>query len=105
MLNKQIYILQGTTGEYSDRTDWLVRAYANEADAIKDQQDLSDAFSKLWKFMKDKDISCWVHTDDVSEEYKNEYAMLLNPVTELDEDFQMYYTGTSWWVKPVFFKE
>lgn len=28
-----IYIVTGATGEYSDRSEWLIRAYTNEAQA------------------------------------------------------------------------
>ncbi len=30
---KTIYIVCGTSGEYSDRTDWVVKAFASEARA------------------------------------------------------------------------
>jgi len=105
MLNKQIYILRGTTGEYSDRMDWLVRAYADEADAIRDQQDLTDAFAKLWKFMKDNEIPHYVYDAVLADDLKPTYDMLHNSIKEVDERFQMDYTGTSWWVSPVFFQE
>lgn len=29
----EIYVVFGTTGEYSDRTEWMVAAYPNEEDA------------------------------------------------------------------------
>jgi hypothetical protein len=30
-----VYVVMGQTGEYSDRTEWVVVAYSNEADAQK----------------------------------------------------------------------
>jgi len=95
MLNKQIYILQGTTGEYSDRQDWLVRAYADEADAIKAQQDLTDAFARLWKYMQDNNLNY----------YELDYIEYLTEVKDIDPFCSIDYTGTSWWVKPIFFQE
>jgi len=35
MIDK-VWVLFGTTGEYSDRSEWVVRGYLNEADAEAD---------------------------------------------------------------------
>ena len=33
--NVEIYVVEGSTGEYSDHTEWLIAAYLNEEDAKK----------------------------------------------------------------------
>jgi hypothetical protein len=58
----QIYIVRGTTGEYSDRSEWLVAAYTDEvtaqehvilaqkrANEIKVAQDNTDYFTEFDK--------------------------------------------------------
>ncbi len=44
---RTIYIIQGNTGEYSDRCDWLVKGYVN---AIKAASVCDDLNKKLEKF-------------------------------------------------------
>lgn len=96
---KTIYILQGTTGEYSDRTDWIVRAYSNKEDAVKAQQDVTDAFVKLWQFMEANQLSYWDYFyDTLDATYNEEATNLVAEVHKIDPKFQMDYTGTSWWI-------
>ena len=92
-----IYIIQGTTGEYSDRHDWIVRAYNNKEQALAVQMDLTDTFAKLWKYMEDNDISYWDLND--IEEVDSTTRELFSQVAELDPKFSVDYTGTSWWIK------
>ena len=94
---QKIYILQGTTGEYSDRTDWIVRAYTDEAKAIGAQMDVTDALARLWKLMEEKDIHYYDLYDH--ESLDSETKELYQQVSDIDPKFQMDYTGTSWWVK------
>lgn len=97
---KTIYILQGTTGEYSDRCDWIVRAYSNKEDVDKARQDVTDAFAKLWQFMETNQIHYWDYFYDCIEEKCNdEGKQLYDKVVEIDPKFIMDYTGTSWCVK------
>lgn len=94
---QKIYILQGTTGEYSDRTDWIVRAYLDEANAIGAQMDVTDAFAILRQHMKDNNVEYYDfwHYEKLDNQTKELYQQVKN----IDPKFQMDYTGTSWWVK------
>lgn len=39
---KKIYVIEGSTGEYSDRCDWLVKAFTSEAKAEEFVKALDD---------------------------------------------------------------
>lgn len=87
-----IYIVFGKTGEYSDRSEWLVAAYTEEADAKLHVEKATEyanawhAFSKSDEFM---DLE-WVDRQD------REKAA--NP---MDSAFSCDYTGTQYWYSPI----
>lgn len=78
-----IYILQGSTGEYSDRTDWIVRAYTSKDEAEADCFKANDEAHAVMKTTE----SYWEITD-------KEISLLT-----VDPNAQFDYTGTSYWVK------
>jgi hypothetical protein len=77
----KIYVVIGTTGEYSDRSEWLVSAYYSEDDA-KQHVLRADEYAKTI-------MSSMAHNsyDERMEARKN------NP---LDPSFDMDYTGTNY---------
>ena len=93
----KIYVLQGSTGEYSDRTDWIVRAYKNKMDAdescltanqeaadyktARDNFEMSEAYERMPMVKVD--------------EY---YEDLVIELLSVDKEMRMDYTGTSYWV-------
>jgi len=103
-MNK-VYVVQGSTGEYSDRFDWIVKAFRTKEEADKFQQDITDVVASTLKYLKEKEIDTYQFMDsEVYIENKTIQGMLLSFMTEitnLDPKFQMDYTGTCYWVKEV----
>ena len=83
----RIYVVSGSTGEYSDRTDWMVRAYSSEeaAKAVVVEYDAA---------AKEIEARCRLEEDDPNyfDKYKrwDEDFKWPHP----DPSFQMDYTGT-----------
>jgi hypothetical protein len=82
---RTIYIVCGRTGEYSDRNEWLTRAFTTEEDAkdyvaflTRKRQELGPAGSDV------ADIDA-----------------LENAMRAFDPEYSEDYTGTSWFVSPV----
>lgn len=78
----KIYVVIGQTGEYSDNTQWLVRAYKTE----KEAQDFCLMAIK------------W------AEEYHRKYRRTIyaeHPLPDFDSGFKMDYTGTIYEYKEV----
>ena len=81
----KIYIVHGTTGEYSDRTEWIVCAYIKKEDAERHV------------------LAAQAHCPNSEEAYKayfNQFrdggrVMLTNPY---DKKFHMDYTGTGYYL-------
>ena len=74
-----VYIVMGTTGEYSDGTEWPVIAYLNKADA---------------EWHADK-AAVWAHNNrEQFRIHKNTPAPLVNP---WDKDMQMDSAGTDYY--------
>lgn len=78
-----IYVVLGTTGEYSDRMEWVVRAFRNE----KTAQDQVEFLTEKWAALKAG-----------LERYTDEYRNAEKAMTEWDPNFYEDYTGTSWWM-------
>ena len=78
-----VYILEGSTGEYSDRTEWQVAAYESEQDAIAKATELNT-------------LARVVFADG---EYYN--LPQTHAICKLDPEFYMTYTGTDYTVYPV----
>ena len=82
---KTIYVVFGTTGEYSDRRDWPVKAFVNEAKA---QQLVLDA-TRIAKEMEAKE---W-------RSYDSKEKNIFDPNMDMD------YTGTGYYHFPVELEE
>lgn len=76
----KIYIVEGTTGEYSDRSEWPVAAYADESLA----QQHAEAAKR------------WYEEHDCFERHYDE--IFQNP---FDPFMHINYTGTDWTVYEV----
>lgn len=74
----EIYVIEGNCGEYSDRCNWLVKAFSNEKDAIEFRDKLESLMEK--------------HGFNKGCNYPNEIGR--NEVRELDPQFRQDYTGT-----------
>lgn len=78
----KIYIVGGTTGEYSDRSDWNVCAYKNE----------DRAEEHVRKAM--------LRAKELQGEY-GRYSAIPKGSNEFDPDMQMDYTGTEYYFATV----
>jgi hypothetical protein len=85
----KIYVVSGSTGEYSNRTDWMVRAYAdeNEAKSVVEEYD---------RIAKEIEVRCQLDEDDP--QYINRYGRYEDnwKWPHPDPNFQMDYTGTGY---------
>lgn len=89
-MNKIIYILFGTTGEYSDREEWMVKAFTNERSAILLEKQLSE-FARVEFQNSQKADSEW--------DYRH------NLTHKDDSGFRMDYTGTFYFINEVELEE
>lgn len=78
-----LYIVFGTTGEYSERDEWLVKAFKTEQEA----QDF---------VLKAEQIA-----DDIFYKRENKYREGKTEKHKLDKQFYMSYTGTKYYYEPV----
>lgn len=76
---KTVFVVVGTTGEYSDRTEWLVAAYADDEKAKTHAQLAKAKAAEL--FLRRHDSNC--------------------PSNEYDADYRTDYTGTDYTVAAV----
>lgn len=73
---RKIWVIFGTTGEYSDRTEWMVRAFADEAKAKEFCNRLLDtvrgsrqwSHEKRWHFKSELDPDL-THIDYTGADY------------------------------------
>ena len=79
-----IYIVFGTTGEYSDRTEWPVAAYADKA-----QAETHVTLAESWERLNGRDYSRLAY---------DRRSQLVNPY---DPGYTRDYTGTSYSVGEV----
>jgi hypothetical protein len=80
---KTIYIVMGTTGEYSDRNEWLVRAY----------------FSKIKAEALVETLEAWCRENSVSRlDDRVSFERRDGIKCPLDPQFQCDYTGTSYYL-------
>lgn len=95
----KIYILQGSTGEYSDRADWIVRAYKDkeqaDSDRTKADYEAAEVKNKIDEF-ESADYYYLIST----ERRKREESKIRKGLT-VDPNCQIDYTGTTYWVKEV----
>lgn len=87
----KIYVVQGNCGEYSDRTDWLVKAFLSSEAATSLRDSLNKAAIK-YGF----DCGHGMVLDNSAEEQRR-----LKEMKSLDESFQRDYTGTYYCVLTV----
>jgi hypothetical protein len=101
----KVYVVQGSTGEYSDRLDWIVKAFRTKEEADKFQQDITDVVASTLKYLKEKEIDIYdFMNSEVCVEDKTIRGMLISfmaDITNLDSKFQMDYTGTYYWITGV----
>ena len=80
---RQIFLVEGQTGEYSDRTDWPVAAYESESEAAKHVAALD-----VWLRANG------LHFDD--DRYVNCDKRRIK--CSLDHNFSCDYTGTRYYI-------
>lgn len=83
----EISIIIGTTGEYSDRNEWVVEAYIDNKKA-EEKVELLSKLSNNLLVMKNKNYSCW---------FKNEEKEF-EELKKLDHNFEMEYNGTFYYI-------
>jgi hypothetical protein len=88
-----IYVVVGQTGEYSDRTDWYVCAYLDEAKATKHADE-----AMKWAVQNEEKCSEMTYETD----YYSEDFTFGNP---WDEDMQMQSRRTDYYVAAVEIRE
>jgi hypothetical protein len=79
---KNVYVVMGTTGEYSDRNEWAVMAYLDEAAAQEHVVNADRRAKELFATRPDR--------------YSIEKG-----ANEFDPDMSMDYTGTSYFIYTV----
>ena len=84
-----IYLLHGSTGEYSDRTDWVVRGYVDKATA---DLDCSNANTQAAQYFNTCD-----RYPSYEEEISRDKA-LRDEILLVDPEAQFDYTGSTYWV-------
>lgn len=77
-----VYVVRGSTGEYSDRSEWLVRAFINE-DAAKDYAERCGQHARAFA-ERERIAGTYIDSDGQ------------NP---LDSNFHCDYTGTYYTVE------
>lgn len=87
---KTIYVVEGSTGEWSDRTNWIVCAYESEDKAKEHVEKASEAARVLFiEYEKRHDIN-----------QPSQWDSTWEPVSEWDPHIQMDYTGTFYTYTP-----
>ena len=83
----KIFVVTGTTGEYSDRVEWLVKA-------VKDEQAAKDFVVTATKIAREQEVLKSKSRD-----------WLFQVKSELDPDISMEYTGTNYYYSEVELEE
>jgi hypothetical protein len=89
-----IYLLQGSTGEYSDRCDWIVRAYVDKAKA---DHDCSMANTQAAEYFKYAGEDVNLRYPSCEDDYARDKALRAD-ILLVDPDAQFDYTGSTYWV-------
>ncbi len=74
----KIYIVEGTTGEHSDRTDWVVCAYKSK------------------KRAEDHVRKAMLRAKEIEQTRENRYSVPVG-INEFDKHMRMDYTGTEYY--------
>lgn len=94
-----IYVVYGRTGEYSDRTEWPVRAFRTERAASDFRAQLLETCRHLGVQRGQPTASAFPAYNTEEIETEEEYEHLRIPfrrMMELDPHFRVYYTGTDY---------
>ena len=84
-----IFVVFGSSGEYSDRNEWMVCAFRSEEAAQKKVTELTEKMQELGVTQANHQFSAeWY---DLREEATAK-------MRQLDENFYMDYTGTSYYI-------
>ena len=76
---KNVFVVMGTTGEYSDRNEWAVMAYLDEAQAQEHVVNADRRAKELFATRQD-------------------HYSIEKGANEFDPDMSMDYTGTSYFI-------
>lgn len=99
-MSKTIYVVQGSTGEYSDRTDWIVCAFEDKEQAATYEQDLTDLSVKYANRSKSlTPVKSYLLTYSDPSDFESK--VMFQQLKELDPKFEMDYTGTYYTVTEV----
>lgn len=86
-MTNTIYVVFGTTGEYSDRSEWPVRAFRTEAQAQELIEKASAAAREVFLKYESGELHRW----DIDDGDFNPY----------DSKMQIDYTGTTYYIYKV----
>ena len=89
----EIYIVEGTTGAYSDKYSWIVKAFTSDVKAKELADELNCAANGLFYALDEAGVCSYYMNDP---EYS--YIMDRFPGIKKDSRFSMDYTGTSYTV-------
>lgn len=88
----KIYVVIGSTGEYSDRNEWLIKAFRDEEDAKFLVTNATNRANQIYTLATEEDWAFHkVYEPDENPSYFNEY----------DPSMQMEYTKTIYYYKEV----
>lgn len=88
----KVWIIMGTTGEYSDRSEWPVRGYINEATARTEVEAMSARAREVQDEFRQVKY-------DFSPEGKARMSQIMQYIG--DDSFNADYTGTSYYLMEV----
>jgi len=86
-MSRKIYIVEGSTGEYSDRTEWVVEAYFNKDSAQAKINILSRIYNEFIAL-----------NGGTNFKYFESGKRIFEHMKEHDANFQHDYTGTAWYL-------
>jgi hypothetical protein len=86
-MTQTIYVVLGSTGEHSDRSEWLVKAFHSQAEA---ESYVTFLTTKRQEVAAPKWELEW-----------DERASVEAKMRAFDPNYAEDYTGTSWWVSEV----
>ena len=87
------YLLHGSTGEYSDRSDWVVRGYLDKSRADLDCSMANTQAAQYFNMTDADGIRFSCGDEDAEEERRIRKETLI-----VDPNAQFDYTGTTYWV-------
>jgi hypothetical protein len=96
-MNKFIYVVVGSTGEYSDREEWMEGAYRKEENAQNRIIEL-DNLMRVYGYCTYKDNS-------LEYEERDKLIRLMKENPNGDSEFCMDYTGTRYHIQTVAIKD